>query len=159
MSKSKNLLSQGLDNIINRQKEAESVRLAEREQTEQQTERPTVVTEVQSDLNKKVERTPYDNSNHVTQETPNTSESSEVYLTERERVKAHYRNNPSGKKRPTVAFNGTRAKKARTYREAFQMTVDLGDKLDNYIKATNGNKSEFIRRAIAHELGKVRNEQ
>jgi hypothetical protein len=151
MSK-KDLLAKGLENLGNMINNAESVRATETEKTEQSDERRTVVTEANNALNKKIDRTAYGS-----QETPNTSESSEVVATERERVKANLAKNPTGKKRPTVALKG-RAKTARTYREAFQMTADLGEKLDNYIKATNGNKSEFIRRAIARELGKVKDD-
>lgn len=151
MSK-KDLLAKGLDNIANMNKQAETERLNEQEKTEQSDERRTVITEVENTLNTKVNRTAY--GSH---ETPKVPTSTEAATTERERVKANLIKNPTNRKRPTVALKG-RAKDARTYREAFQMTADLGEKLDNYIKATNGNKSEFIRRAIARELGKAKDD-
>lgn len=195
MSK-KDLLAKGLENLGNMINNAESVRATETEKTEQSDERRTVVTEANSALNKKIDRTAngykkpvniqkdYDGNlpkppidlaltdivsdldtkalapvkaTNKPQETPNTDESSEHTLSERERVKANLAKNPTGLKRPVYALKG-RAKTARTYREAFQMTADLGEKLDNYIKATNGNKSEFIRRAIARELGKTKDD-
>lgn len=151
MSK-KDLLAKGLDNIANMNKLAETERLKEQENTEQKTERRTATTEVQNPLSTKVNRTAY-----TAQETPNTTPPSEPTASERERVLQNLKKNPTNRKRPTVALKG-RAKDARTYREAFQMTADLGKKLDDYIKATNGNKSEFIRRAIARELGKVKDD-
>lgn len=151
MSK-KDLLAKGLDNIANMNKLAETERLKEQENTEQKTERRTATTEVQKPLSTKVNRTAY-----PAHETPNTTPPSEPTTSERERVLQNLKKNPTNRKRPTVALKG-RAKDARTYREAFQMTADLGKKLDDYIKATNGNKSEFIRRAIARELGKVKDD-
>lgn len=151
MSK-KDLLAKGLDDIANMNKQAETERLKVQENTEQQGERRTVDTEVEKTLNTKVNRTVY-----TTQETPDTTLPSEPITSERERVLHNLEKNPTNHKRPTVALKG-RAKNARTYREAFQMTADLGKKLDDYIKATNGNKSEFIRRAIARELGKVKDD-
>lgn len=151
MSK-KDLLAKGLDNIANMNKLAETERLKEQENTEQKTERRTATTEAEKPLSTKVNRTAY-----ATHETPNTTPPSEPTTSERERVLQNLKKNPTNRKRPTVALKG-RAKDARTYREAFQMTADLGKKLDDYIKATNGNKSEFIRRAIARELGKVKDD-
>ena len=176
MSK-KDLLAKGLDNIANMNKLAETERLKEQENTEQKTERRTATTEVQKPLSTKVNRTangdknpvnlredatdyvpmPPTNKAYPAQETPNTTPPSEPTTSERERVLQNLKKNPTNRKRPTVALKG-RAKDARTYREAFQMTADLGKKLDDYIKATNGNKSEFIRRAIARELGKVKDD-
>lgn len=162
MGKSKNLLAQGLANLDSMSKQAETVRQDEQEKTEQASERRTPTTEAQKPLSKKVDRTENGDikaisGTRTTQETPTVPESSEVYITERERVKANLEKNPTGLKRPQYSLKG-RAKQARTYREAFQMTADLGTRLDEYIKATNGNKSEFIRRAIARELGKVKDD-
>ena len=159
MGKSRNLLAQGLANLDSMGKQAETVRQSEQEKTEQASERRTANKEVEKPLNKKIDRTANGDikaisGTRTTQETPTALESSEVYITERERVKANLEKNPTGLKRPQYTLKG-RAKQARTYREAFQMTADLGTKLDEYIKATNGNKSEFIRRAIARELSKV----
>ena len=151
MSK-KDLLAKGLDNIANMNKQAETERLKEQEKAEQNSERRTATTEVEKPLNTKVNRTAY-----TAQETPKVPKPTEVATTERERVKANLAENPTGLKRPQYSLKG-RAKQARTYREAFQMTADLGTRLDEYIKATNGNKSEFIRRAIARELGKVKDD-
>ena len=152
MSKAKNLLAQGLENIANLNKQAETERLGEQENDTPKTVRRTPTTEAKTTPSKKVDRTAY-----PAHETPKTTESSELYTSERERVKANLAKNPTGKKLPTYALKG-RAKEARTYREAFQMTADLGVKLDNYIKANGINKSEFIRRAIARELGKVKDD-
>lgn len=151
MSK-KDLLAKGLENLNNMISNAETERLNEQEKAEQNNERRTATTEVKKPLSKKVDRTAY-----PVHETPKVPSSGEVATTERERVKANLAKNPTGKKRPTVALKG-RAKDARTYREAFQMTADLGEKLDGYIKANGLNKSEFIRRAIARELGKVKDD-
>ncbi len=151
MSK-KDLLAKGLENLGNMINNAETVRLNEQENSTTDTERRTVITEAKTKPSTKINRTAY-----PAHETPNTTPPSEPTTSERERVLQNHKKNPTGKKRPTVALKG-RAKDARTYREAFQMTADLGKKLDDYIKATNGNKSEFIRRAIARELGKVKDD-
>lgn len=151
MSK-KDLLAKGLENLGNMINNAESERLSEQENSTNATERRTVITEAKTKQSTKINRTVY-----PAQETPQGTIPSEPTNSERERVLQNLRKNPTGKKRPTVALKG-RAKDARTYREAFQMTADLGEKLDGYIKANGLNKSEFIRRAIARELGKVKDD-
>lgn len=151
MSK-KDLLAKGLENLGNMINTAETERLSEQENDTSETVRRTPTTEAKTTTSTKVNRTAY-----TAHETPKPPKSSELYTSERERVKANLVKNPTGKKLPTYALKG-RAKEARTYREAFQMTADLGTKLDNYIKANGVNKSEFIRRAIARELGKVKDD-
>lgn len=75
-------------------------------------------------------------------------------LTEKARVIANAERSGLVKQKATVKLVG-RKKSGFTYRESFQMTVDLGKKMDEYIDSKMLNKSEFIRRAIAHELNRV----
>jgi len=76
-------------------------------------------------------------------------------LTEKARVIANAERSGLVKQNATVKLVG-RKKNGFTYRESFQMTVDLGKKMDEYINSNSNriNKSEFIRSAIAHELNK-----
>lgn len=75
-------------------------------------------------------------------------------LTEKARVIANAERSGLVKQNATIKLVG-RKKSGFTYRESFQMTVDLGKKMDEYIESKMLNKSEFIRRAIAHELNRV----
>ncbi len=75
-------------------------------------------------------------------------------LTEKARIIANAERSGLVKQNATVKLVG-RKKSGFTYRESFQMTVDLGKKMDEYIDSKMLNKSEFIRRAIAHELNRV----
>lgn len=75
-------------------------------------------------------------------------------LTEKARIIANAERSGLIKQNATVKLTG-RKKNGFTYRESFQMTVDLGKKMDEYVNTNRLNKSEFIRRAIAHELNRV----
>ncbi len=75
-------------------------------------------------------------------------------LTEKARIVANAERSGLVKQNATVKLVG-RKKSGFTYRESFQITVDLGKKMDEYIRSNQLNKSEFIRRAIAHELNRV----
>lgn len=75
-------------------------------------------------------------------------------LTEKARIIANAERSGLVKQNATVKLVG-RKKSGFTYRESFQMTVDLGKKMDEYIDSKMLNKSEFIRRAIAHELNRM----
>lgn len=75
-------------------------------------------------------------------------------LTEKARVIANAERSGLVKQNATVKLTG-RKKSGFTYRESFQITVDLGKKMDEYVSNNQINKSEFIRRAIAHELNRV----
>lgn len=74
-------------------------------------------------------------------------------LTEKARIIANAERSGLVKQNATVKLVG-RKKSGFTYRESFQITVDLGKKMDDYVKNNQLNKSEFIRSAIAHELNK-----
>ena len=72
-------------------------------------------------------------------------------LTEKARVVANAERSGLVKQNATVKLVG-RKNSSFTYRESFQMTVDLGKKMDEYISNNKLNKSEFIRSAIASKL-------
>lgn len=72
-------------------------------------------------------------------------------LTEKARVIANAERSGLVKQNTTVKLVG-RKKSSFTYRESFQITADLGKKMDEYIRNNQLNKSEFIRSAIASKL-------